>query len=150
MNTQIHETNPSKIILSIQYKPIFKYPRFFNESAFLAFWSIIGYNWWPPLKLRNIVRRKDATQKCIVKSKTPYTMCYHYILYRTTVSIYTKKGLGRISILEISEAQRTVCWLVRNALHQPFRDKPFKFCSRFFFFLILHRFPRGVPPSADS
>ena len=76
-------------------------------------------------------------------------MCYHYILYRTTVSIYTKKGLGRISILEISEAQRTVCWLVRNALHQPFRDKPFKFCSRFFF-LILHRFPRGVPPSADS
>ena len=45
INTQIHETKPRKIILSIQYKPIFKYPRFLNESAFLATKDVLIYYW---------------------------------------------------------------------------------------------------------
>ena len=42
-NTQIHETKPRKIILSIQYKPIFKYP--IKGSAFLATKDVLIYYW---------------------------------------------------------------------------------------------------------
>ena len=51
----------------------------------------------------------ETTKQCIVKSKSYIQCVINIFFYRTTVSLYTKKGLGRISNSEISGAQRTVC-----------------------------------------